>query len=133
MEARILDHVGLAVRDLDESLPLFQDLASARSSRRERVDSQGVEVSFVGTGAGKIELLAPTRPDSPLARFLEERGPGLHHICYRVPDLRAALLAHERAGYRLIDRRPRAGAGGHSIGFLHPSSTGGVLVELLQG
>jgi methylmalonyl-CoA epimerase len=133
MEERTLDHVGIAVPSLDEPLPHWEYLLGARGSRREAVESQGVEVVFVGSGPGRVELLAPLRPDSPVARFLERRGPGMHHLCYRVPDLPAALAALEAAGYRLIDREPRAGARGHRVAFLHPHGTGGVLVELVEG
>ena len=124
--------MGIAVPSLDEALPLWEALTGAEGSGREVVASQGVEVVFVGSGAGRIELVAPARPDSALARHLERRGSGMHHLCYRVPDLRAALAEHERAGYQLIDREPRAGAHGHLVAFLHPRSTGGVLIELLE-
>jgi methylmalonyl-CoA/ethylmalonyl-CoA epimerase len=128
-----LDHVGVAVPSLDEALPLWESLLGEPGTGRERVDSQGVEVVFVGSGAGRIELLAPTSAESPIARFLRRRGPGMHHLCYRVPDLRAALEEHRAAGYELIDEEPRVGAHGHRIAFLHPRSTGGVLIELLEG
>jgi methylmalonyl-CoA/ethylmalonyl-CoA epimerase len=132
MNEQALDHVGIAVHSLDEALPLWESLVGAIGSGRERVESQGVEVIFVGSGAGRIELLAPTRPDSPVARFLEKRGPGVHHLCYRVPDLRAALQRYESEGLQLIDQQPRAGAHGHRVAFLHPRSTGGALIELLE-
>lgn len=133
MQERPLDHVGVAVASIDEALPLWQSLVGAEGSGREIVDSQGVEVVFIGSGAGRIELLAPTRADSPVARFLERRGPGIHHVCYRVPDIRAALAEARADGLDLIDQEPRSGAHGHQVAFLHPRSTGGVLVELLQG
>lgn len=132
MTERALDHVGIAVHSLDESLPLFESIAGARGSGRERVESQGVEIVFVGTGEGKLELLAPTRDDSPVAKFLAKRGPGMHHLCYRVPDIAAALEELSAAGYELIDREPRTGGHNHLVAFLHPRSTGGVLIELLQ-
>lgn len=132
MTAQELDHVGIAVRSLDESLPLFETIAGSPGYGRETVESQGVEAVFVGTGAGRIELLAPTRDDSPVAKFLAKRGPGMHHLCYRVPDVAGALRDFESRGYELIDREPRTGAHGHRVAFLHPKSTGGVLVELLQ-
>lgn len=133
MPERMLDHVGIAVHSLDDALALYEPLAGISGSGRERVDRQGVEVVFVGSGPGRMELLAPTRPDSPVARFLERRGSGLHHLCYRVPDLSAALAEAADRGYELIDRKPRAGAHGHQVAFLHPKSTGGVLIELLEG
>lgn len=132
MSERALDHVGVAVHSLDDALPTWESLVGAGATGRERVESQGVEVVFVGTGAGRIELLAPTRPDSPVARFLERRGPGMHHLCYRVPDIRAALAAFREAGYELIDAEPRPGAHGRRVAFLHPRSTGGVLIELVE-
>lgn len=132
MAERTLDHVGIAVASLDDALATFEAIVGALAEGRERVESQGVEVVFVGSGAGRLELLAPTRPDSPVARFLQRRGPGIHHLCYRVPDLAAALREHAAAGDELIDREPRAGAHGHRVAFLHPRSTGGVLTELLE-
>lgn len=132
MAERTLDHVGIAVQSLDEALPTFERLTASRAAGRERVESQGVEVVFVGEGSGRLELLAPTSPDSPVARFLERRGPGIHHLCYRVPDLPAALREASEAGYELIDTEPRPGAGGHRVAFLHPRSTGGVLIELVE-
>jgi methylmalonyl-CoA/ethylmalonyl-CoA epimerase len=130
---RPLDHVGIAVPDLDEALPRYEELVGASATGRERVESQGVEVVFIGEGAGRIELLAPLSATSPVARFLERRGAGLHHLCYRVPDLATTLREYEAAGYRLIDREPRSGAHGHRVAFLHPAAMGGVLVELLEG
>lgn len=132
MNERALDHVGIAVQSLDESLPTFESITGGKGYGREAVESQGVEIVFVGSGAGKLELLAPTRPDSPVGKFLAKRGPGTHHLCYRVPDVAAALEEFRRAGYELIDREPRVGGHGHRVAFLHPRSTGGVLIELLQ-
>lgn len=132
MVERTLDHVGIAVPSIDAALPTWEPLIGARGSGRELVPAQGVEVVFVGSGPGRVELLAPTSETSPIARFLERRGAGMHHLCYRVDDIRSALLAHEREGYELIDREPRRGAHGHQIAFLHPRSATGVLVELLQ-
>jgi methylmalonyl-CoA/ethylmalonyl-CoA epimerase len=127
-----LDHVAIVVRSIAEMQPLFESLTGGAGSARERVDAQGVEVVFVGGGAGRLELLEPTRPDSAIGRFLEKRGPGLHHVAYRVPDIAAALAGLAARGVELIDRQPRPGAGGHLVAFLHPRSTGGVLVELVQ-
>lgn len=132
MEERALDHVGIAVHSLDDSLPLWESLVGASGSGRETVDAQGVEVVFVGTGAGRVELIAPARPDSPVARFLAKRGTGMHHLCYRVPDIAVALEEFRASGYDLIDEAPRAGAHGHRVAFLHPRSTEGVLIELLE-
>jgi methylmalonyl-CoA epimerase len=132
MSERPLDHVGIAVPALDEAIPLYESIAGAAAYGRERVESQGVEVAFVGMGDGRLELLAPTRDDSAVARFLERRGPGMHHLCYRVPDVAAELARYRDAGARLIDETPRPGVAGHLVAFIHPKSTGGVLVELLQ-
>lgn len=128
-----LDHVGIAVRSIDDALPTLESVTGGRGSRRERVDSQGVELCFVGTGDGRLELLQPLRAETPVGRFLERRGPGLHHVAYRVPDIEAALRALEERGLELIDRTPRAGAHGHRVAFLHPRSTAGVLIELVEG
>jgi len=133
MTERALDHVGVAVHSLDESLPLFESITGGKGYGREEVGTQGVEVVFVGEGAGRIELLAPLHEKSPVARFLEKRGPGMHHLCYRVPDIAAELERWVDEGAELIDREARAGAHGHRVAFLHPRSTGGVLVELLEG
>ena len=128
-----VDHVAIAVPSITAALPLFELLAQATGSQVERVESQKVDVAFIGTGPGKIELLQPTAPDSTVQRFLDKRGAGLHHIAYRVPDIEAALQRLAAAGMRLIDEKPRPGAGGHRVAFLHPQSTQGVLVELVEG
>lgn len=133
MNERELDHVGIAVHSLDESLPVFESITGGKGYGRETVESQGVEIVFVGSGAGRMELLAPTRADSPVGKFLAKRGPGMHHLCYRVPDVAQALEEFRKAGYELIDREPRTGGHGHRVAFLHPRSTGGVLIELLEG
>jgi methylmalonyl-CoA/ethylmalonyl-CoA epimerase len=132
MNSLTLDHVGIAVQSIDESLLHWESLVGGKGSGRERLESQGAEVVFIGTGPGRIELIAPTRPDSTVARFLEKRGGGMHHLCYRVADLRAALAGYAAAGYELIDREPRPGAAGHLVAFLHPRTTQGVLIELLE-
>jgi methylmalonyl-CoA/ethylmalonyl-CoA epimerase len=132
MNERALDHVGIAVPSIDEALPTWEAILGAAGSGRETVDSQGVEVVFVGSGAARVELVAPSGPDSPVARFLARRGPGIHHLGYRVPDIRAALADLEARGFELIDREPRAGAHGHQVAFLHPRAAGGVLVELVE-
>jgi len=132
MTGRALDHVGIAVHSLDESLPVFESITSCKGYGRERVEAQGVEVVFLGSGDGRLELLAPTRDDSAVARFLAKRGPGMHHLCYRVPDIAAELDRYRAAGAQLIDEVARPGAAGHLVAFIHPKSTGGVLTELLQ-
>jgi len=132
MPERELDHVGIAVHSLDESLARWESIIGATGTGRESVESQGVEVVFVGTGTGRVELLAPIHADSPVARFLERRGQGMHHLCYRVPDIAAALEEFRRDGFELIDKVARNGAHGHRVAFLHPRAAGGVLVELLE-
>lgn len=127
-----LDHVGIAVASIEESMPLFERLANTHGSDVEEVAAQGVRVAFVGTGSARLELIEPTTPQSTIARYLEKKGPGLHHIAYRVPDIRAALADFEAQGVQLIDREPRPGAGGHLVAFLQPKTTGGVLVELVE-
>lgn len=128
-----LDHVAIAVPSITAALPLFELLAQAGGSPVERVESQKVDVAFVGTGTGRIELLQPAARDSTIQKFLDRRGPGLHHIAYRVTDIDEALKRLAQAGIRLIDETPRPGAGGHRVAFLHPQSTHGVLVELVEG
>jgi methylmalonyl-CoA epimerase len=127
-----LDHVAIAVESIDAVLPAFQSVTGAGSSRRERVEAQGVELVFVGAGDGKLEILQPLGPDTPVGRFLAERGPGLHHVAYRVEDIDAALARLADQGFELIDERARPGAFGHRVAFIHPRSTGGVLVELVE-
>jgi methylmalonyl-CoA/ethylmalonyl-CoA epimerase len=133
MSERVLDHVGIAVHSLDQAIPVWEVLSGGSRSPRDIVDTQGVEVVFLGSGPGRVELLAPTRPDSPVARFLERRGPGMHHLCYRVAHLESALTDFAARGYDLVDREPRLGAFGHRVAFLHPRSSTGVLVELIEG
>jgi methylmalonyl-CoA epimerase len=128
----LLDHVGIAVISLDEAIPLWESLLSTRASDRETVDSQGVEVVFIGAASGRLELIAPLRPNSPVAQFLERRGPGVHHLGYQVPDLTAALEKLRGEGYALVDESPRTGAHGRRIAFLHPRALNGVLVELVE-
>lgn len=129
---RPLDHVGIAVASLDEAIPVWEALLQARSSGREVVESQSVEVVFIGSGPGRLELIAPLRPNSPVAQFLERRGPGMHHLAYQVPDLPSSLRALRAEGYALIDESPRTGAHGRRIAFLHPGGLNGVLVELIE-
>ncbi len=132
MEPLELDHVAVAVASIASALPTFEALVGARGSTPERVEAQGVAVSFVGAGPGSLELLEPLTPESGVGRFLEKRGPGLHHIAYRVADLAGTLDRLAAAGVQLIDRAPRPGAHGHRVAFIHPRSAGGVLVELVE-
>jgi methylmalonyl-CoA/ethylmalonyl-CoA epimerase len=121
-------HVGIAVSDLDTALAFYRDVLGLVPHPPEVVD--GATILTLPFGDADVELLAPLRPDSPIGKFLAKRGPGIHHICYRVPDLDAALEACRKAGYRLIDEVPRSGASGRRIAFLHPKATAGILLEL---
>lgn len=128
----IIDHVGIAVNSLDSAVPRWTAILGSPPSGREEVASEGVRVAFFGEGAGRAELLEPTGPDSPIARHLERRGPGIHHVCLRVPDLEAALDRAEAEGAEPIPPRTRTGAEGGRIAFLHPRSVGGILIELRE-
>jgi methylmalonyl-CoA/ethylmalonyl-CoA epimerase len=128
-----LHHVAIAVPSLAVAQPLFEAITGAAGSPVEHVASQHVNVLFIGTGASRLELIEPTAPHSAVARFLERRGPGLHHIAYHAADLEAELARCAAAGYEPIDRVPRPGAGGHRVAFLHPRTTGGILIELVGG
>ncbi len=132
MEPLVLDHVAIAVASIAQALPTFETLLGATGSEPERVEAQGVAVSFVGAGA-PLELIEPLTQESGVARFLAKRGSGVHHLAYRVADLAGTLDTLAARGVELIDRHPRPGAHGHQVAFLHPRSTGGVLVELVQG
>jgi len=123
-----LDHVAVAVESLDDATPLFELVAHDSRSPVEELPSQGVRVRFVGA----IELVEPLGPDTPVGRFLQKQGQGLHHIAYRVPDLPEALAKLKDEGLQLIDENPRLGSRGHQVAFLHPRSTGGFLIELVQ-
>jgi methylmalonyl-CoA/ethylmalonyl-CoA epimerase len=129
MSFRPLDHVAVVVTSIDAVRPLYERLSGEPGSPAEEVPGQGVNAAFFGP----VELIEPTDNDSGVARFLAKRGPGLHHVAWRVPDLSAELDRLASEGFELIDREPRTGAGGHRVAFLHPRSTGGVLVELVEG
>ena len=122
------DHVAVAVHSIEESASLFELVTGESCSTPETLEAQGVRVAFVGN----VELLEPLGPDTTLGRFLQRRGQALHHIAYRTEDLVGELARLEDAGVRLIDREPRSGAKGHRVAFLHPSSTEGILIELVQ-
>ena len=128
----VLDHVGIAVRDLGAALAFYRDALGLEVEASEEIASQRVRAHFVSAGEPSLELLEATEPDSPIAKFVEKRGPGLHHITLRVDDIQAALAQLESRGVRLIDQRPRAGAERAQVAFVHPSSAHGVLVELKQ-
>ena len=123
-----LDHVGVAVSSIQEAAATFEPIAGVTCSATEELPEQGVNVAFVGS----IELIEPRSSDGPIARFLARRGPGVHHVAYRVSDLRATLRDLNTRGFRLIDEEPRLGARGHLVAFIHPKSTDGTMIELVQ-
>ncbi len=123
-------HVGIAVPDLDAALAFYRDVLHLTPHPPETAD--GATIVSLPFGASDVELLSPNDDDGPVARFLARRGPGIHHICYRVDDLDAALDACRAAGYQLVDDVPRSGAGGKRIAFIHPRATSGILVELTE-
>jgi methylmalonyl-CoA/ethylmalonyl-CoA epimerase len=127
-----IDHLGIAVRSIDEASRFYRDALGLECTGIEEVADQKVRVAFFPIGDTRIELLEPTAADSPIAKFLAKNGPGLHHIAYRVDDLPATLAALKSAGVRLIDESPRPGAHGMQIAFAHPASTSGVLTEFCQ-
>jgi len=127
-----LDHIGIAVGDLAQALAFYRDALGLEVEPPEEVPSQRVRAHFVPVGEATLELLEPTAPDSPIAKFIEKRGPGVHHVTLRVDDLHEALGRLKARGVRLIDEAPREGAEGALIAFVHPASTHGVLVELKQ-
>jgi methylmalonyl-CoA/ethylmalonyl-CoA epimerase len=128
----VLDHVGIAVADLSSALAFYRDALGLDVAAAEDVPSQRVRTHFVSTGSARLELLEATGPESPVATYLTRRGPGLHHITLRVDDLQAALAHLKARGVRLVDEQPRRGAEGSLVAFIHPESTHGVLVELIQ-
>jgi methylmalonyl-CoA/ethylmalonyl-CoA epimerase len=127
-----IDHIGVAVDDIDSALALYRDTLGMPLLHRETVAEQGVDALLLGVGDGHVELLAPLGPETAVGRFLSRRGPGLHHVAYRVESVEDTLSALAAAGIRLIDERPRAGIRGSRVAFLHPASTGGVLTEIVQ-
>jgi methylmalonyl-CoA/ethylmalonyl-CoA epimerase len=127
-----IDHVGVAVDDLDQALTLYRDGLGMREEHRETVEQFDVEAVLLEVGDGHIELLRPTSADSAVGRFLARDGAGVHHVAYRTADIDAALDSAREAGLRLIDEEPRTGIRGSRVAFLHPRSTGGVLTELVE-
>lgn len=127
-----LEHIGIATRGLDEALGFWRDALGLQMTAIEEVVDQKVRVAMLPVGQPRIELLEATETDSPIAKFLEKRGPGIHHLAFRVDDIQAALAHLKERGARLIDEVPRPGADNCLVAFIHPQSTGGVLVELVQ-
>jgi methylmalonyl-CoA/ethylmalonyl-CoA epimerase len=128
-----LDHIGIAVADLSAALAFYRDALGLEIEAPEDVASQHVRAHFIPAGGAALELLEATAEDSPIAKYVAKRGPGLHHITLRVDDIRATLAQLKAKGVRLIDETPRAGAHGSLVAFIHPASAHGVLVELRQG
>ena len=127
-----IDHVGVAVADIEATLAVYRDALGMPLVHRETVSGQGVEAALLDVGEGHIELLQPLGPDTAVGKFLARRGPGLHHVAYRVSSVEETLQALTAAGLRLIDQRPRTGIRGSRVAFVHPASTGGVLTEIVQ-
>ena len=127
-----IDHIGVAVEELEPALELYRDSFELRLAHREVVEEQGVEAVLLDVGENHVELLAPLGPDTPVGRFLASKGPGLHHVAYQVNDIDATLEALTQAGMRLIDERPRTGIRGSRVAFVHPRSSAGVLTEIVQ-
>ena len=127
-----IDHTGIAVQDIDASLSYYRDVLKLPLVHRETVTEQGVDAVLFEIGDSHLELIAPLGPETGVAKFLERRGPGLHHVAYRVDDIEATVAALAAAGVRLIDATPRAGIRGSRVAFLHPASTGGVLTEIVE-
>jgi methylmalonyl-CoA/ethylmalonyl-CoA epimerase len=127
-----IDHIGVAVEQIEPSLTLWREHFQMELAHREVVEEQGVEAVLLDVGENHVELLAPLGPETPVGRFLAKRGAGLHHVAYQVSDIEATLAALKGAGLELIDERPRAGIRASKVAFLHPRATGGVLTEIVQ-
>jgi methylmalonyl-CoA/ethylmalonyl-CoA epimerase len=127
-----IDHVGIAVADLEAGIARYRDLLGVEPSVRKRMEKDGIDAAMIDLGSTHVELIAPTGAGSTIAGFLEKRGEGMHHVAYRVDDIRAALAGLRQAGARLLDEEPRVGVMGHLVAFVHPKSFGGVLTELVE-
>jgi methylmalonyl-CoA epimerase len=127
-----IDHIGVAVEDIDAAIALYRDGFEMELAHRERVESQGVEAVLLDVGDGHVELLAPLGPETPVGKFMAKNGAGLHHVAYAVDDIDTALERIAAAGIQLIDSEPRIGIRGSRVAFLHPRSTGGVLTEIVE-
>jgi methylmalonyl-CoA/ethylmalonyl-CoA epimerase len=127
-----IDHIGVAVEDLDTAIELYKQQFQMAEQHREVVEEQGVEAVLLEIGEGHVELLKPLGPDTAVGKFLASKGPGLHHVAYQTSDIDAALEQVKAAGLRLIDETPRIGIRGSRVAFLHPKATGGVLTEIVE-
>ncbi len=132
MKVTHIEHIGIAVANIEEAIPYWEKILGLKCYNIEEVADQKVRTAFFKVGQTKIELLEPTSEESTIAKFLEKRGPGVHHIAYAVEGIEGALTEAEAAGVQLLDKQPRKGAEGLSIAFLHPKFTGGVLTELCE-
>src|SRR5690554_2788601 len=132
MEITHIEHIGIAVRSIEEQLPYYEEILGLKCYNIETVEDQKVKTAFFKVGQTKIELLEPTSEDSTIAKFIENRGEGVHHIAYATNNIKEALTKAEENGVQLIDKEPRKGAEGLNIAFLHPKSTGRVLTELCE-
>jgi methylmalonyl-CoA epimerase len=127
-----IDHIGVAVEQIEPSLELYRDRFELQLAHREVVQQQGVEAVLLDVGENHVELLAPLGPDTPVGRFLAKNGPGLHHVAYQVSDIDATLAQLKQAGLELIDEQPRVGIRGSRVAFMHPRATAGVLTEIVE-
>jgi len=127
-----IDHIGVAVEDLDAALETYANGLAMPVVHRETVEEQGVEAILLDVGEGHVELLKPLGPDTPVGKFLAKKGPGLHHVAYQVTDIESVLAQLKASGMRLIDETPRIGIRGSKVAFAHPAATGGVLTEIVQ-
>ena len=132
MQARGIHHLGVAVEDLDEAVTTYEQLFGARLEHRETVPDQGVEAASLKVGEGRVELLAPLGEETPVGKFLTQRGPGMHHVAYEVDDVRASIDELSAKGVELVDEEPRRGLFGLEVAFLHPDAVHGVLAELVN-
>jgi methylmalonyl-CoA/ethylmalonyl-CoA epimerase len=127
-----IDHIGVATDDLDGAIALYEGTLGMPVAHRETVESQGVEAVLLDVGEGHVELLRPLGPDTPVGKYLDKKGPGLHHVAYAVEDIEAVLGRLKEAGVEMIDAEPRAGIRDSRVAFVHPRSTGGVLTEIVE-
>jgi methylmalonyl-CoA/ethylmalonyl-CoA epimerase len=127
-----IDHIGIAVKNLDETLKFYEDVMGIKCTSKEEVEEQKVRVAFLPVGDSEVELLESTTEDGPIARFIEKKGEGIQHIAFKVDNIEEAIKDLQEKGVRLIDEKPRYGAGGARIAFLHPKSTSGVLIEISE-
>jgi methylmalonyl-CoA/ethylmalonyl-CoA epimerase len=127
-----IDHIGVAVEEIEPAMALYRDSYQLAVAHREVVQEQGVEAVLLDVGENHVELLAPLSADTPVGKFLARQGPGLHHVAYQVKDIDATLEACRRAGIELIDKQPRTGIRGSRVAFMHPRATGGVLTEIVE-